>query len=181
MIFCCLHKLFDDEKKWILFLVPERAINWLRIGPLHDWVTWYGINYAGMQIMLWDFQNKGKSCWTGTSSFVLKVPLRYLHPSIIYPIPCDWVLQRAYWILEYDHSIIWLSSKHSNPFVIGSCLHCVAEVLFSWLWHQEETFHSSWNLLGECYQSRRSLVQTKKKKINDQKSFIYGGNKMSMV
>ena len=31
----------------------------------------------------WDFQKKGKSGWTGTSSFVLEVPLRYLHPSII--------------------------------------------------------------------------------------------------
>ena len=28
-------------------------------GPLHDLVTWYGINYAGMQIMHWVFQNKG--------------------------------------------------------------------------------------------------------------------------
>ena len=28
------------------------------IGPLHDLVTWYGINYAGMQIMQWDFQKK---------------------------------------------------------------------------------------------------------------------------
>ena len=40
------------------------------IGPLHDPVT------------QWDFQNKGKSGWTGTSSFVLDVPLRYLRPSM---------------------------------------------------------------------------------------------------
>ena len=40
--------------------------------------------------------NKGKSGWTGNSSFVLKVPLRYLRPSIIYSVPCDWILQRAY-------------------------------------------------------------------------------------
>ena len=37
--------------------------------------TWYGINYAGTQVTQWDFQNKGKSDWTGTSSFVLEIPL----------------------------------------------------------------------------------------------------------
>ena len=41
-------------------------------------------------------QNKGKSGWTGKSSFVLEVPLRYLRPSVIYSVPCDRVLQRAY-------------------------------------------------------------------------------------
>ena len=50
------------------------------IGPLHDPVTWYGINYTGTQITQWDFQNKGKSGWTGASSFVLEVPLRNLRP-----------------------------------------------------------------------------------------------------
>ena len=44
----------------------------------------------------WDFQNKGKSGWTGTSSFVLEVPLRHLRPSVIYSVPCDRILQRAY-------------------------------------------------------------------------------------
>ena len=29
------------------------------IGPFHDPVKWYGINYAGTQITQWDFQNKG--------------------------------------------------------------------------------------------------------------------------
>ena len=31
------------------------------IGPFHDPVTWYGINYrrAGMQVTQWHFQNKG--------------------------------------------------------------------------------------------------------------------------
>ena len=58
------------------------------IGPLQDPVTLYGINYAGTQITQWDFQNKAKSGWTGKSSFVLEVPLRYLRPSIIYSIEC---------------------------------------------------------------------------------------------
>ena len=44
----------------------------------------------------WDFQNKGKSGWTGTSSFVLEVPLRHLRPSVIYSVTCDRILQRAY-------------------------------------------------------------------------------------
>ena len=68
----------------------------LKIGSLHDAVTWYGINYAGTQITQWDFQNKGKSGWTGTSSFVLEVPLRYLRPSIIYSVHCERITQRAY-------------------------------------------------------------------------------------
>ena len=68
-----------------------------KIGDLNYPVTWYRINYAGTQIKLWDFQNKGKSGWTGKISSVLKVPLHYLHPSIIYSIPCDWLVQRTYW------------------------------------------------------------------------------------
>ena len=67
-----------------------------QIGPLHNPVTWYGINYTGMQITQWDFQNKGKSGWTGASSFVLEVPLRNLRPSVIYSVPCDRIVQRAY-------------------------------------------------------------------------------------
>ena len=31
------------------------------IGPLHDPVTWYGINYAGTQVTQSDCENKGKS------------------------------------------------------------------------------------------------------------------------
>ena len=29
------------------------------IGPLHNPVTWYEINYTGTQITQWDFQVKG--------------------------------------------------------------------------------------------------------------------------
>ena len=73
-----------------------RRLDGMTIGPLHDPVTWYGINYTGTQITQWDFQNKGKSGWTGVSSFVL-VPLRNLRPSVIYSVPCDRIVQRAYW------------------------------------------------------------------------------------
>ena len=30
----------------------------LKIGPLHDPVTWYKITHAGTQVAQWDFQNK---------------------------------------------------------------------------------------------------------------------------
>ena len=36
-------------------------------GPLHDPVTWYKITHAGEQVAQWDFQNKGRTKWTGTS------------------------------------------------------------------------------------------------------------------
>jgi len=67
------------------------------IGPLHDPVTWYGINYTGTQVMQWDFQNKGIRTSPARLSFVLKVPLRNLHPSVIYSVPCDHIMQRAYY------------------------------------------------------------------------------------
>ena len=66
------------------------------IDPLHDPVTWYRINYVATQITQWDFQNKGACTSPARLSFVLKVPLGHLRPSIIYSIPCDRILQRAY-------------------------------------------------------------------------------------
>ena len=46
-----------------------------RIGPLHNPVTWYKITHASDQVAQWDFQNKGRSRWTGTNCIVLEVPL----------------------------------------------------------------------------------------------------------
>ena len=66
------------------------------IGPLHDPVTWYGINYTGTQVTQWDFQNKVTRTSPARLSFVLKVPLRNLRPSVIYSEPCDRIVQRAY-------------------------------------------------------------------------------------
>ena len=45
----------------------------------------------------WDFQNKGTLTSPARLPFVLKVPLRYLRSSVIYSVPCDRILQRAYW------------------------------------------------------------------------------------
>ena len=44
-----------------LSITSDIVPNQLKIGPLQDPVTWYGINYAGTQMTQWDFQNKGKS------------------------------------------------------------------------------------------------------------------------
>ena len=40
--------------------------------------------------------NVKESGWTGTSSFVFEVPLHNLRPSVIYSVPCDRIVQRAY-------------------------------------------------------------------------------------
>ena len=59
------------------------------IGLLHDLVTWYKKANGEMQ-------NKGRSRWTGTSCFVLEVPLSTLHPSMCDFVLCDQIMQRAY-------------------------------------------------------------------------------------
>ena len=97
----CLHKWEDHKlvlryRRSSAFLPPIFSFQDFRIRPLRDMVTWYGMNYTGTQIAQWDFQNKGKSGWTGKSSFVVEVPLHYLHPSVIYSVPCDRILQRAF-------------------------------------------------------------------------------------
>jgi len=63
------------------------------MGPLHDPVTWYGIYYTGTQITQWDFQNIGTRSSSARLSFVLKVSLRNLRPSVIYSLPCDRIVQ----------------------------------------------------------------------------------------
>ena len=66
------------------------------IGPLHYPVAWYGINYARTQITQCDFQNIGTRTSPARLSFVLKVPLCNLCPSIINSLPCDQIVRRAY-------------------------------------------------------------------------------------
>ena len=46
----------------------------------------------------WDFQNKGTRTSLSRLSFVLEVPLCRLRPSVIYSVPCDRILQRAYYL-----------------------------------------------------------------------------------
>ena len=76
------------------FCFSEKYVYVKAIGPFHDPVTWYEINYAGTQVTQRDFQSKGKTDWTGMSSFVLEGPLCNLRPSIIYSVPCDRIVQR---------------------------------------------------------------------------------------
>ena len=69
----------------------------LAIGLLHDSVTWYKITHAVTQVAQWDFQNKGRSRWTGTSCFVLEVSLYSLRPSLCDFVPCDQIVHRVYY------------------------------------------------------------------------------------
>ena len=57
---------------------------------------WYEVNCTGTQIKQWDFQHEGILTSPARLSFVLEVPLRHLRPSVIYSVPCDRTLQRAY-------------------------------------------------------------------------------------
>ena len=66
------------------------------IGPSNDVVAWYKITHAREQVVQWDFQNKGRSRWTGTSCIVSEVPLLNLLTSVCDFVTCDWIVQRAY-------------------------------------------------------------------------------------
>ena len=68
-------------------------------------------NYAGTQIhaMQWNLQNKGTCTSPARLSFVLKVPLCYLHQSIIYSIPCDQIVQSL-----LNNSVKPLKSLYEN-------------------------------------------------------------------
>ena len=68
----------------------------IAISPLHYPVTWYGINYAGTQVTLWDFQNKGTRTISARLSYAFKVPLGNLRLSIVDFVPCDRIIQRAF-------------------------------------------------------------------------------------
>ena len=69
--------------------------------------------------MQWDFQDKGKLGWTGKSSFVLQVPLRYLRPSVIYFVACDRIPQRVYCLAHtLDFKLMQMSrvNRENNVF-----------------------------------------------------------------
>ena len=94
---------------------PSCFITHSVIHPLQHPVTWYGINYVGTQITQWNFQTKGKSGWTGKSSFVLEIPLRYLRPSVIYSVPFDRMQQRAYTRLRLRYIFVKKSGCFGIP------------------------------------------------------------------
>ena len=63
--------------------------------------------------------NKGKSSWTSVSSFVLEVPPRNLRPSVIYSVPCDRIVQRAYCLVNIVTANIKrvMTKSSSQPFL----------------------------------------------------------------
>ena len=77
-------------------LVFGLGLSLMTIGPLHKPVTWHGLNYAVLQVTQWDFENKGTRTSPARLFFVLKVALCNLRPSIIYPVPCDRLVQWAH-------------------------------------------------------------------------------------
>ena len=97
------------------------------IGPLHDPVTWYGINYIGTQVTQWNFPDKGKSGWTGMSSFVLEVPLCNLSPSRVYSVPCDRIVQRTYSHYKAIHDN---THRQAVTMVIGPSLNSLTDCFF---------------------------------------------------
>ena len=108
------------------------------IGPLQDPVTWYRINYmyAGMQVRQWDFQNKGKSGWTGTNSFVLEVPLRNLRPSIINSVSCDQIMQRVYFKEngQFERMLHVYGSKQTQGLRQRGPRKCLEHTWQNWRW-----------------------------------------------
>jgi len=78
------------------------------MSPLHDPVTWYKIAHAGTQTIQWDFQNKDGLRWTGTSCFVLEVPLCHFRPSVCDFVPFDRIVQRAYCSMASDSLCIFV-------------------------------------------------------------------------
>ena len=90
------------------------------ICPLQDSVTWYGINYTGTQMTQWDFQNKGTRTSPARLPFVLKVPLRHLRPSVIYSVPCDGILQRAYCLDKIGLRALNKKQNHLKIITINS-------------------------------------------------------------
>ena len=92
-VFCLL---VNDRVIAYARVTAEIIISYLTIGLLHNPVTWYGINYAGTEVTDWGFQNKRTRTSQARLSFILKVPLCNLRPSIINSVPYDRIVQRAY-------------------------------------------------------------------------------------
>ena len=74
------------------------------MGSLHDTVTWYRIRQTGWQKVCNSLQNKAISTSQPWLFFVLDVPVCSLPPSRTDFIPCDNLMQRAYWAKEQGDS-----------------------------------------------------------------------------
>ena len=81
-----------QECALVLWLCTREAI-----GPLHDPVTWYGINYAGTQKKNAVGLPKQRNSYQSSPAFLcFECPTALLRSSIIYSVSCDRILQRAY-------------------------------------------------------------------------------------
>ena len=70
-------------------------------------------HHAGTQVAQWDIQNKATRTSPTWLSFVLEVPLCNLRPSMANFVPCDRVVQMAYWQLS-PQTANWLTDKLSR-------------------------------------------------------------------
>ena len=103
------------------------------IGPLHDLVTWHGINYAGTQKPQWDFQNKGTRTSPARLSFVLKVPLHclYMCPSIIYSDHVTESCKRP--IIWCKHYLLYLVTNMETKDFLGFPVFMYAVIMFLYM------------------------------------------------
>ena len=125
---------------------------WKTIGPLHDPVTWYKVTQAGTQVARWDFQDKGKSKSTGTSCFVLEVPLCKLRQSMCDFVSSDQIMQRAYFhiallalLVKQQQSVIFelsCASVSKRVFVqtFRMKMNMKAEQISTWMLSYEDSF-----------------------------------------
>ena len=116
--------------QWVSFVTLAEGFDTTVIGALKDPVTWYRINYTGTQMTQWDFQNKGILTSPARLSFVLKVPVRHLRPSVIYSVPCDQILQRAYLsackVMHILMTRVWNKiDKWTSGNIVFVCLYCL--------------------------------------------------------
>ena len=72
------------------------------------------------------FKTKG---WTGKGSYVVEVPLRYLRPSIIYFVPCDWIVESvdSLAVRLFIWNFVCISSEEAEkpPFLIRAVCYCL--------------------------------------------------------
>ena len=80
-----------------------------------------------------DSQNKGTRTSPARLSFVLKVPLRHLRPSVIYSVPWDRILQRAYYYMVgfplWRVSVMW-QNNYSHILLVFYWLGCIPVLPF---------------------------------------------------
>ena len=77
-----------------------------------------------------DFRNKGTRTSPARLSFVLKVPLRYLRPSVIYSVPCDRIVQRACLLVRRSKCQAFWTGDHTCSPEIGLEIACNGNHLF---------------------------------------------------